>query len=728
MIGTISTVTESRIGSMSLSPPPTGPPLAARRPFDRTLWSDTRTDHYRWLEERESADVLAHLAAENNYTEALLAPVAALRETLFQEIKRRIKETDLSVAVVKDNWAYYGRTVEGMAYPIHCRRPVPASGPPTGPALIDWLAPSEVPTDEQILLDENAEAAGRDFFDIGIFEVSPDHRWLLWGYDDRGDERFRALLRDLESGKDTDLGLTDLGYGSAWGLDNETFFYLRNDQANRPFEVWRHRIGAGPVDGPEDGAENDVLIYSEPDERFFVGVGREKDDSFIQISVSSKITDEIRVIPADRPETEPLVLAERRDGIEYAVSHHGSDWIILTNDGAENFRVMTAPETDPSPSNWQELIPGSETVTVMDVDVSRSFLILFERADGTTRLRLRRWSDGEVIAVEQPEEVSTSWPGANPDYESSVLRYGYSSMVTPATVFLYDPETGQREVLKQQEVLGGFDPDVYHTERRWAVGHDGVRIPTSMVWHRDRALADPGPCLLYAYGSYEASIDPTFSPIRLSLLERGFVFAIAHVRGGGELGRKWYRGGKLENKPNTFADVESVARMLIDDGVTSPGQLVLRGGSAGGLMAGAVINQSPELFAAVVAQVPFVDVLTTITNAALPLTVTEWEEWGNPIEDEAIYEVMRSYSPLDNVGPRPYPSVLATAGLNDTRVSYWEAAKWVQELRHQTTSGEPILLWTDLESGHGGPSGRYEAWREEARILAYILSIVGSDG
>ncbi len=692
------------------------PPEATRIPFERTLWDDTRLDNYQWLEEKESPEVRRHLEAENAYTEKVLGPVAELRETLFAEIKGRIKETDLSVPVIKDQWAYYARTVEGLAYAIHCRRPVPADTVGRGTDLVAWLTDEE-PADEQVLLDENVEAGDRDFFDIGVFEVSPDHRLLLWAYDDSGDERFTAMVRDLETGTDRRLELDDISYGSAWALDNETFFYTRSDAANRPHQVWRHRVGA-PVD-------DDTLVFSEPDERFFVGVGRDKDDSFIHVGVSSKITDEVWVIPADQPETPPRVVAERRHGIEYGINHHGDRFIVLTNDGAENFRVMTAPDDDPGPENWTELIGGHDTVTISGIDVNATFLTVFERVDGITRIRLRVWDDGRFVTIKQPEAVSTVGPGANPDYHSTAIRYGYSSMVTPPTLFLYDVATDERHMLKQQEVLGGFDSADYRTERLEATGADGVAVPISVVMRHDRSLTEPGPCVLYAYGSYEASIDPTFSAIRLSLLDRGFVFAIAHVRGGGEMGRRWYEDGKLVNKPNTFRDVETAARRLIADCTTTPEQLVLRGGSAGGLMAGAVINQVPELFAGVVAQVPFVDVLTTITNPELPLTVTEWEEWGNPLSDEAIYRTMRAYSPIDNVAPRPYPSVLATAGLNDTRVSYWEAAKWVQELRRNTTSGKPILLWTDLDAGHGGPSGRYDAWRDEARVLAYVCWVCG---
>ncbi len=697
------------------------PPQARKEPFERTFWSDTVTDDYRWLEDRHSTEVLDHLRAENSYTDQVLGETSALRAEIYEEIKGRIKETDLSVPVIHDDWVYYSRTVEGQAYPIHCRRSMGHEGRLAPVELLRSMAAGEDLTSdlagpEYVLLDENVEAGDAPFFQIGIFDVSPDHSQLLWGFDRQGDERFTAVLRDLGSGADTPQDLEGLSYGSAWATDNKTFFYIRADDANRPHQVWRHEAGT-PV-------EADLCIHDETDERFFVGIGREKDDSYIQIAMSSKMTDEVWVVPADRPTEDKRLIAARKQGIEYSVVHAVDRFVILTNDSALNFRVVNAPEDSPGPANWTELVPASDDVTIGDIDVCRRHLTLYERSAGTTRIRLRSWETGEFELVDQPEEVSSAWPGANPDFESPMLRYGYSSMVTPPSVIVFDPTIGSRTVVKQQEVLGGYDSDNYRTERRWAEAADGTRIPVSLVGRSER-VGSPGPTLLYAYGSYEASMDPAFSSARLSLLDRGFVFAIAHVRGGGEMGRQWYLDGKMANKMNTFTDVIAVADHLIDSGISSPEQLVLRGGSAGGLMAGAVMNLAPERFTAVVAQVPFVDALTTILNPELPLTVTEWEEWGNPLEDRHAYADMRAYSPIDNVSSLPYPSVLATAGLNDTRVSYWEAAKWVQKLRQWSTSESHVLLWTDLESGHSGPSGRYEAWKEEARILAYIVWSAG---
>jgi oligopeptidase B len=687
---------------------PGGPPRPLARPIARTLWGETVEDPYAWLRGPDDPEVLDHLRAENAWTEAYLAPLAELRSTLFEEIRSRIKETDLSVPVVKDGWAYYSRTVEGSQYPVHCRRPAPAD-------LAGLLDPE--PVDEQVLLDENIESEGHEFFELGVFEVSPDHRLLLWAADTIGDETFTLRIRDVEAGVDLGDVIPEVSYGSAWAMDNRMFFYVRHDAAHRPFQLWRHELGADPA--------GDVLVHTEPDERFFLGVGRDKDDSFIQLGLSSAVTDEVHVLRADRPTDAFRIVEPRRQGVEYSVSHHGDHFVVVTNDGAENFRVMLAPDEDPGREHWQELIPGRDDVMVTGVDVFEQHLVLGEREGGYTQIRVRRWDGRDEHVIEQPEPVSTVGLGSNPEYATTTVRYGYSSMVTPSTVFDYDLDTRERTLLKQQEVLGGVDLSRYRTDRTWAEAPDGRRVPISLVWREDRDRTRPGPCLLYGYGAYEASMEPTFSSSRLSLLDRGFVFAIAHVRGGGELGRRWYLDGKLEAKRNTISDFVAAARHLVDEGSTEAAQLVIRGGSAGGLLVGAAINQAPELFAGVVAQVPFVDCLTTICDPTLPLTVTEWEEWGNPTDSQSIYEVMRSYTPYEQVSPAPYPAVLATAGLNDTRVGFWEPAKWVARLRDVTTSDRPILLWVDLGAGHGGPSGRYDAWHEEARVLAFVLDVVG---
>ena len=680
-------------------PHPVAP--AARPSAPRDLWGERFEDPYAWLRDADDPAVFAHLEAENAHTDAVMAPLADLREALFAEFKVRVKETDLSVPVEKDGWSYYSRTVEGLPYGVHCRRAVGDGN--EGPEIV--------------LVDENLEAADSEYFELGVFDVSPDHRLLLWATDRSGDEKFELRVRDLTSGEELADVVPDVSYGSAWASDNTTFFYVRVDDAQRPFQVWRHRLGT-PI-------ESDVLVFEEPDQRFFIGVGRERDDSYIQIGVSSAITDELWLLPADQPDAALRCFAERRDGIEYAAAHHEGSFIVLTNDGAENFRIAETPVDATEPANWVDLVPHREDVHLSGFDALREHLVIFERVDAVTQMRVRRWDTGEEHVIDQAEAVSTVWPGANPTADSTTFRYGYSSMVTPPAVLRYDLDERSTEVLKATEVLGDFDPARYETKRLWAVADDGERIPMSLVCRRDRPEG-PGPALIGAYGAYEVSSDPGFSTMRLSLLDRGFAVVIAHVRGGGELGRRWYVGGKFEQKRNTFTDTIVCARHLIAEGLTTPEQLGLRGGSAGGLLVGAVLNLAPELFGAAVAQVPFVDALNTMLDPSLPLTVTEWEEWGNPATSEAIYREMRSYTPYENVQPTPYPSILATAGLNDPRVGYWEPAKWVIALREQSTSDRPILLQTDLGAGHGGPSGRYDGWRDEAKVLAFLIATLGA--
>lgn len=680
-------------------PHPVAPP--ARPSVARELWGERFEDPYAWLRDAEDPAVIAHLETENAHTEAVTAPLAELREVLFAEFKTRVKETDLSVPVEKDGWSYYSRTVEGLPYAVHCRR-----------SIAEGIEGPEI-----VLVDENIEAADSEYFELGVFDVSPDHRLLLWATDRNGDEKFELGVRDLGTGNEFEDLIPDVSYGSAWASDNSTFFYVRVDDAQRPFQVWRHRLGSPVAD--------DVLVFEELDQRFFVGVGRERDDSYIQIGASSAITDEMWLLPADQPDAELRCFAERRDGIEYAASHHDGRFIVLTNDEAENFRLAEAPVDATEPSNWVDLVAHRDDVHVSGFDALREHLVIFERVDAVTQMRVQRWDTGEEHVIAQAEAVSTVWPGANPTADTTTFRYGYSSMVTPAAVLRYDLDGRTTEVLKATEVLGDFDPARYETKRLWATADDGEQIPMSLVWRRDRP-AGPGPALIGAYGAYEVSSDPGFSTMRLSLLDRGFLVAIAHVRGGGEMGRRWYTGGKFEQKRNTFTDTIACARHLIAEGLTTTDQLGLRGGSAGGLLVGATLNLAPELFGSAVAQVPFVDALNTMLDPSLPLTVTEWEEWGNPATSEAIYREMRSYTPYENIQPSAYPSILATAGLNDPRVGYWEPAKWVVALREQSTSDRPILLQTDLGAGHGGPSGRYDGWRDEAKVLAFLIETLGA--
>jgi oligopeptidase B len=710
------------------------PPQATPRPHTLTAFGHDREDPWYWLRERDDPEVRAYLEAENAYTEEVLAPLDGLRSTLFEEMKARILETDMSVAARRGPWWYYGRTEEGKNYGIHCRRPAAGGNelPPAG----------EPGADEQILLDENVLAEGHEYFAVGTAVVSPDHSMLAYGTDTAGDERYELRFRSLDGGTPSDRApemVPDTGYGLAWASGSTTVFYVRLDEAMRPYQLWRHELGTDPA--------RDVLVFQEDDRRFSLGTGRTRDGAFVLVALHSTNTTEWLAIPAGDPTAAPRVLLPRREGREYAVDHltpagaGGPGWfVVLTNEDALDFRLIAAPDQDLGTTReWREIVPHRPGVRVEDVDAFSDVLVLSERADAETWVRVLPLAAGpdpwavDLLAaswlVPSTESPSSTWLGANPEPELTSLRFGRTSMVTPSSVVQINLDTRQETLLKQEPVLGDFDPGRYSTSRVWAEAPDGTRVPISLV-HK-KGLTLPAPCLVYGYGAYEHSIDPSFSPHRLSLLDRGMVYAVAHVRGGGEMGRAWYENGRMEKKANTFSDFIACARHLVTEGIARPDALAGRGGSAGGLLIGAVSNEAPELFTALVAQVPFVDVLTTMLDADLPLTVGEWEEWGNPLADEAAYERMFSYSPYDNVtdrnpdgSNRTYPSLLVTAGLNDPRVSYWEPAKWVAKIRARSPATR-ILLRTEMGAGHGGPSGRYDAWKEEALVYAFLLDALG---
>ncbi len=683
------------------------PPVPKQVPVAVTTHGHTRVDPYAWLRDRDvDPDVLAHLEAENAYTAAVTAHTAGLQERLFEEIRARIQETDLSVPVRNGPWWYYVRTEEGRQYAISCRRAAVADG------SWDEGAP------EQVLLDENVEAEGHDYFATGVFDVSPDHDLLAFAVDRDGGERYDLRFRDLTTGADLPDRIDGVYYGSAWSRDGRFFFYVRPDAAMRPFEVWRHELGTD--------TDRDVLVFREDDERFYVSVGLGRDRRYLYVSAGSKVTDEVWFLDAGDPTGTFRVVEPRAQGVEYAVAHHDGRFFVLTNaDGAVNFELRVTGVDAPGRAHWQTVIPHRDDVKLSGVLPFRDHLVIEERVGGVTQIRVRYLADDVDHVIEQPESVCTVHSGANPEFDTTTFRYGYQSMRTPSSVFSYDLGTRERTLLKQQAVLGGFDPADYTTERLWATADDGVRVPISIVYRNGVARDGSAPALLYGYGSYEASMDPGFSSIRLSLLDRGFVYAIAHVRGGGEMGRHWYEDGKFLRKRNTFTDFIACARHLVAEGWTAPDRLAIRGGSAGGLLMGAVANLAPELFGCVVAEVPFVDCLNTILDPSLPLTVLEWEEWGNPVASEEYYAEMASYAPYENVTAQAYPPMLVTAGLNDPRVSYWEPAKWVARLRATATNAPRIVLKTEMGAGHGGPSGRYDAWRDEAFVLAFVLDTFG---
>ena len=696
------------------------PPLAPRRPHTLAAHGDQRQDDWYWLRDADDPEVIAYLRAENAYTEEALAPLQPLRDSLFEEIKNRIKQSDVGAPARRGPWWYYSRTVEGQQYAVHCRRADPDRRLSAPEVLVQAV---EGAAGEVVLLDENEAAGDSEYFAVGVFDLSPSDRYLAYAIDRTGGERYTMRVRDLSTGHDLADEIDDVYYSSAWSADSEVLFYTRPDAALRPWQIWRHRLGSR--------AEEDEMVFEEPDDRFFVGVGATRSERFIVISSSSKVTSEDHVIDAARPEDRPRLIEGRRQGVEYSIEHavlpgEGDVFLVLTNDaGAENFAVMKAPADRPGRDHWEELIPHRPSVRLTDVDAFAHHITIWEREQGLERIRVLGLAAGTDFVVDQPEPVYSLGGGANLEWEATTLRFGYTSLVTPSSSIEYDMDNRARLVVKQQEVLGGYQPERFHTERLWATAPDGVAVPISLVMRNDLPRDGSNPCLLYGYGAYEISIDPTFSSSRLSLLERGFVFAIAHVRGGGELGRRWYEDGKMLRKRATFTDFIACAEHLIGGRYTAPDRLVIRGGSAGGLLMGAVTNMRPDLWQAVVAEVPFVDVLTTILDPTLPLTPTEWEEWGNPIEDAEVYRYMKSYSPYDNLQPGRLPTMYVTAGLNDPRVGFWEPAKWVAKQRVERTDDHLLVLKTEMDAGHGGPSGRYDAWKDEAQVQAFILSSVG---
>lgn len=653
-----------------------------------------------------------------------MADTAALRTTLYDEITARIEQTDLSVPYRRGGYWYYDRTVEGLSYPIACRIPVRGETDENPPNPVERAA------EEQILFDENLEAEGHEFFSVGALSVSPSGQWLAFSTDVVGDERFELRFRDLSTGTHAPEVIGDTYYDLVWANDDATVLFTRVDDAMRPYQLWRHTVGTP--------ASEDHLVFEEPDQRFNLTVTRSKDGQAIVLTSVSSTSTECWIIDPAHPTLPAQLVEARRPDIEYAVDHHTSErgerhLVKLSNEGAVDFEVSVRRLPD---GPWRVLVPHRLGTRIEEVDCFERFLCVAERIDAERSLRVLPLADTQgalegaferSFLVEAPSHPATTWEAENAYFGATSLRFGQTSLSTPTAVSDLFIERGERVLRKQQVIRGGYDEARYATERIWVTGRDGASIPVSLVWRPDLAgpSVGPRPCLLYGYGSYEISIDPSFSSLRLSLLDRGVIYAIAHVRGGGELGRRWYEQGKLDLKQHSFDDFIDVARHLIDDGWTTPEVLAARGGSAGGLLMGAVANQAPELFCAMVAEVPFVDCVTTMLDPSLPLTVGEYEEWGNPSADPATMATMLAYSPYDNVrSDVTYPKLFVTCGLNDSRVGYWEPAKWVAKLR-AARPDNVVVFHSELGAGHGGPSGRYDAWRDEALVYSFLLDAFG---
>ncbi|OIH97289.1 S9 family peptidase [Curtobacterium sp. MCBA15_001] len=700
---------------------PTTPPTADKRPITRTHHGIDFVDDYEWLRDKESPDTLRYLEAENAFTAASTDHLADLRERVFAEVKSRVQETDLSVPVRMGSWWYFTRTSEGSQYGVQCRAPISGPDDWTPPTLDEGAA--TLPG-EQVVLDGNALAEGHDFFSLGSYDITDDGTRLVYGVDVAGDERYTLHVRDLATGQDLDDVVENTGSGATFDPSGRYVFYPTVDDSWRPDRIWRHTVGTP--------ASQDVVVFEEPDDRYWVGVGVTRSSQYIVIELGSKITSEAWVLDAADPTGEFHVVWPRREGVEYEVEHAivgGSDrLLVLHNDGAENFELVDVPADDPTSTDDRRVVVAHHPERrIESVDAFAGHLALEYRSEALPRVAIIPLEgDGYGDAQEIPfdEALFSAGLGGNPEWHQPTLRIGFTSFVTPSEVSDLDLATGEVTVLKRQPVLGGYDPADYVQERDWATAADGTRVPISLVWRRDAVDTDaPAPLHLYGYGSYEHSIDPGFSVMRLSLLDRGVVFAVAHVRGGGELGRHWYENGKTLTKKNTFTDFVAVADHLIATGRTTADRLVAEGGSAGGLLMGAVANIAPDRFAGIVAAVPFVDALTSILDPDLPLTVIEWDEWGDPLHDPEVYRYMSEYSPYENVRDDvQYPAILAATSINDTRVLYVEPAKWTAKLREV---GAPVLLKTEMSAGHGGVSGRYASWRERAFEIAWILDTLG---
>ena len=697
LLATATTVVAQQRGSAPLPPPPTSPPRAAQRPHQLTTNGHTRTDEFFWLKERTDTAVINYLTAENAWTEAVMGHTKAFQDSLFEEIKGRILQNDQSVPYRLEGYWYYTRFEEGKEYPVYCRKQGSLQGK------------------EEILLDVNQLAQGHGFYQVAGVQVSSGNNLVAYAVDTVGRRLFTIRFRDLTTGRDLPDAIPNVTSNVAWARDNRTLFYTQQDRNTlRWYRVYRHVLGSP--------ATRDSLVYEEPDETFNTSVFRTKSRRFVVIASSHTVSNEYRFVDATRPASPFTVIQPRERNLEYSAEHFGDYWYIRTNLGARNFRLVRTPIATPGKAHWEEVIAHRTDVLLEGFDIFKDHLVLSERERGLPRLRVKPWSGpGEhYIAVSEP--AYSTFTTVNPEFDTRILRYAYTSLTTPNSTYDYDMTDRSRTLLKRDSVLGGYDPTRYEVRRLYARAADGVEVPISLVYRRDQRRNAPQPLLLYGYGSYGFSTEASFSATRLSLLDRGFAYAIAHVRGGEEMGRQWYEDGKLLKKKNTFTDFIAAGEHLVAQGYTSPAMLFAQGGSAGGLLVGAVFTMRPDLFHGIVAQVPFVDVVTTMLDASIPLTTSEYDEWGNP-NDSTYYRYMLSYSPYDNVARRNYPHLLVTTGLHDSQVQYWEPAKWVARLRDRKTDGNRLLLKTNMEAGHGGASGRYQRYRETAFVYAFLIDL-----
>ncbi|MFP5436819.1 MAG: S9 family peptidase [Bacteroidia bacterium] len=676
------------------------PPVAAIKPKTLEKHGDVRIDNYYWLNQREDQEVLDYLNAENDYYQKLTAHTKPFQDALFEEMKSRIKEDDSSVPYKYNGYWYITRYEKGKDYPIYARRKETMDAP------------------EQILFDCNEMAEGHSYFNLSGLSISEDNKWASFGIDTVSRRQYTIQVKNLETNEILPLKIENTTGSSTWAGDNKTFFYTRKDAVTlRSEKIYKHILGTDTAD--------DVVVYHEKDETYNVFIYKEKSKKYLVIGSGSTLTSEYRILDAKNPDGAFRIFQKRTRGMEYSISHYGDKWYIMTNkDKATNFKLMTTPEEATGKENWTDLIAHRADVLLEDVDIFKDYLVVSERENGLNTIRIMPW-EGEEYYLPFEIETYTAGTSANPDFDTDILRYSYQSMATPSSVIDFNMKTKEKTVLKEQEVLGGtFNKDNYTEERIWATAKDGTKVPISIVYRKGIAKDGSNPFLLYAYGSYGASMDPYFSSLRLSLLDRGFIYGIAHIRGGEDLGRDWYDDGKLLKKKNTFTDFVDCSEFVIAEGYTSPQHLYAEGGSAGGLLMGAVINMAPQLYKGVIAQVPFVDVVTTMLDDTIPLTTGEYDEWGNPNEKE-YYDYMKSYSPYDNVVAQEYPNMLVTTGLHDSQVQYWEPAKWVAKLRTLKTGNNLLFMDTNMDAGHGGASGRFEAIKEVAKEFSFLLDLEG---